>query len=214
MTRGELLDRTTDLLGDKTAATRALITPWVKQVLNDMLLKDVLSPMAEWSANMTPGQRDYSFPLDMRELTDIYIPSRLIWLQPQLDDVLFDQHVTENQLESTTSLTGPPTMYRILRQSDEKQVGSFRLWGTPTSADQMILHGQANFDAITDDANILMLKDEIAQVAIMGMYRVAARFDNLADVATASQAYAEGIRDARFKQFGRETRPYVGRFND
>src|SRR5258707_2801934 len=103
MTRGELLDRVTDLLGDKSAATRTLLTPWVPQILSDMLLKDVLSPTAEWTANLIAGQRDYTFPTDMRELSDIYIPTRLIFLQ-QINDIRFDEIVAGNFQDSSAAV--------------------------------------------------------------------------------------------------------------
>ncbi len=208
-TRGDILDRVTDLLEDKSTTTRTRLEPWVGFVLSEMKQAGVLGPDATATVSVVSGTATYNLPTDLDTLDSVYIEDDAgepLVFQPEW---LFAKHLADDD-----DLTGIPEWFTLPKRNVLTDQGTIRLYPIPNSTETLRVNYKANFATLSNDSDILALTDDVMTTAVWGVYRIWTRLEENDDILAASQEFRLSLAAAKKKQYGSVARIYRVQYED
>jgi hypothetical protein len=179
-TVGDILDRVTDLLEDKSTTTRSRLLPWVGVVLSELKLEGLVGPLTSNTITTIAGTDTYNLPTDLVTLHTVTLLDKGQDLTPLSRDAFV------SLLAESSSIRGLPSRWTLWRPPTKALVGQLRLWPVPDAAYTLLLTYDADFSAITAESNVLEMDDATATAAIWGVYRIATRIEESPDVEAAT----------------------------
>ena len=208
-TRGEVLDRVTDLLEDKSSTTRTRVTPWVTFVLQEMKQAGILGPDATAPVSLVAGTAAYNLPPDVDTLESVYIEDDAGEPLTYETREQFAAHLADDD-----DLTGRPLFYTIPVKDTAAVTGTIRLYPIPDAADTLRLDYKANFAAFSSDSSIMQLADDTFTTAVWGVFRIWTMIEERQDVNAATAEFRLSLARGKFKQYGTLDRVYHVAYRD
>ena len=207
-TRGNVLDRVTDLLEDKSTTTRTRITPWVGFVLSEMKISGILGPDATTTINTVAATATYNLPTDVDHIDSVYIEDNngeplTFKSEPEFAGFLADDD----------DFAGTPEYYTLPLRNTGGVTPTIRLFPVPDAVWVLRVNYKANFVALSDDANVLQLTDDLFATCVWGVYRIWTRIEQRDDIVTASQEFRLSLAKAKHHQYS-TWRSYRTKFRD
>lgn len=203
-TRGDLLDRVSDLLEDKSTTTRTRLEGWANFVLSEMKLHGILGPDATTTIATVAGTGTYNLPAALDVVDTVYLEDSgevdtLLYVPPQE----FAKHLAWDD-----DYQGVPEEYTLPLRPTGSVTPTIRLWPVPGAVYTVRVNYQADFSSITDDADVLELTDDNFTTAMWGLYRIFTRIEENDDIQSAFQEFRFSLGAAKMAQFGRVGRVY------
>ena len=202
--RGNVLDRVTDLLEDKTNTTRGRLENWVNFVLSEMKQAGVLGPDATTTIPTVAGTATYNLPAALDVLDTAYLEDNAGEPLVFVPTWRFAERLADDD-----DLQGIPEIYTLpVRNTGLAAAPTIRLYPVPQSAWTLRINYQADFSALDDDTDILDLTDDSFTTAMWGVYRIWTRLEEDSDLQAAMTEWERSLARAKWAQFGRIGRTY------
>jgi hypothetical protein len=204
-TRGQVLDRVTDMMEMKDTTTRTRLEPWVAFVLQEMKQEGILGPETTTTVTLVAGTASYNLPTDIDQIDHVFVEDSVadgsLIFKPEWE--LADEAWSYDDDEQ-----GTPVYYTIPKRPIVGITPTIRFWPIPNAAGTCRINYQSNFQSLSADATVLQLKDDLFTTAVLGVYRFGVRYLEDGDDKQAREDYRISLAKARMSQWGRVGRVY------
>lgn len=204
--RGDVLDRVTDLMEDKSTTTRTRLENWVGFVMSEMKQHGLLGSDATTTVPTVAGTATYNLPAATDVVDTVYLEDSGTDPLVYLPGDKFAEFLAADDDE-----TGVPRYYTLPLRATGSTTPTIRLFPVPGAVYTLRVNYQADFAALDDDTDVVDLKADAFTTVVWGLYRIGVRFLEDQDLNAAFTEWKDSLRAAKWAQFGRIGRTYLVR---